>query len=575
MIRLAPESTTSTHAESSTQPVRVADWSMGVAVGLIALVGVIVVIRDRSWLPVSDLAILEMQVRALAQEPAFVGSYSRFGWNHPGPMFFYLMWGPWRLTGGNGFGLLLGMLLLQLAAVGISWLAARAVSTAAAVLVTTGLLIVWASGAPGEALAPWNPQVGLILGGAVVVLAWNAAVRGKAGGLLLLPVATILVQGHVGAVVLVSAVCATGVVAAGIGWGQVRDVPWRAWLASAAVTAAMWALPLWEQVRPGGGNLTAIVTSDPGPGLGLGRAFRVVADAFATVPYWWSPTLGFLPDQWGWPVWASLPLAAVVVAIHRRDAVHLRALAVAAAAGAAAVLSVWRVAEPYSYLVAWLPAVAVTIVALSAWVLIDSFGWGSRVAWFAPVLLGLSAVGVAVNLLTNSAPFNDRAPRIQAVLDVVADREIGSAGVHLVARPLTGTNTLEWLVAVANELERRGIEVSADLPAEWPTSLAGLIATDAGTRTPVMVRVLDGPAHRPPPGWQAVATDDPFTPAEWIELSRLRAVVADPAASDDERWAAGLAVADITAGREAWQILVPSDGKQERHPSRIAGSIPR
>jgi hypothetical protein len=447
-----------------------------------------------------------------------------------------------------------------LAAVGISWLAARAMSAAAAVLITTGLLIVWASGAPGEALAPWNPQVGLILGGAVVVLAWNAGVRGAVGALLLFPVATILVQAHVGAVVLVGATCVVGVVAAGIGWGQDRAVPWRAWLASAAVTAAMWALPLWQQVRPGGGNLTAIATSDPGPGLGLGRALTVVADAFALVPYWWSPKLGFLPEHWGWPAWALVPLVAVAVAIHRRNAVHLRALAVAAAAGAAAVLSVWRVAEPFSYLVAWLPAVAVTIVALSTWVLIDSWGGARGVAWAAPALLGLSALGVAINLVTNSAPLSERALRIQSVLEVVSEQELSSTGVHLVTRPLDGVNTLEWVPAVANELERRDIDVSADLPPQWPRSLGWVVATDAGTRAPVMVRTLDEPNAEIPPGWRAIVTHDPFTAAEWAEMEQLRGVIESSSATDDERALAGFGTAEVTAGREAWQILVPSEG---------------
>jgi hypothetical protein len=140
---------------------------------------------------------------------------------------------------------------------------------------------------------------------------------------------------------------------------------------------------------------------------------------------------------------------------------------------------------------------------------------------------------------------------------VVTEQGLSASGVHLVVRPSDGGNPLDWLPAVANELQRRDIDVSAELPPEWPRSLAWLATPAPGGRTPVMVRTLSGPAEAPPKGWRAVVTNDPFTVAQWAQLHRLRAVMTDPAATDEERFMAALAASDVTTGRHAWQVLVP------------------
>lgn len=560
----ADSATTDAEARTDTgsRAAVVADVSFAVAIALVAAAGIYVVLRDRSWLPTADLAILEIQLRMLVQDPPLLGSYSRFGWSHPGPMFTYFMWLPWRLTGGNAAGLLLGMLLFHLAAVAIGWWAARRVSVAAGVLVTAGLLLVWGAGAPTDALLPWNPQVGLLLGGALIVLGWNAATRGRVGALLLLPAATVLVQAHVGAAFLVVAVCGAAMVLTLVRWGQAdAPVPWSMWLVSVAISAVMWAPPVWEQLRAGGGNMSAILGTDPGPGLGLGRALTVVSDAFAVVPYWWSPTFKFLPEESGVAVWALLPVVALVVALVRRDPIHLRALLITAAAGAAAVISVWQVAEPFQYLVAWIPAVAVTTVALSLWVLFDTWRLGVPVTWAATVLLPATALAVVLNLVTNSAPLAEREPPVRAVVEAVADEGLADRGVHLVTYP-AGGDALGWVPGVANELQRRGIPVSADLTAGWPASLDWVVPTDSGDREPVMMRSTDRPDLKPPAGWRVVVTDDPYTAAEWAERRRLEDTIADPSLSTEEVILARFTLAELTAGRSAVQVLVRDDSSR-------------
>lgn len=536
-----------------------ADIGFGIAVATVAVAGAYVILRDRAWLPVSDLAILELQLRGLLQDPPLLGSYSRYGWSHPGPLFTYLMWVPWRLTGGNPSGLLLGMLLLHLGAVVVAWFAARAIAVAAAVLVAAGLLVVWAAGAPTDALIPWNPHAGVVLGGTIVALGWNAAGRGRLGALLLLPLASLAVQAHIGTAFLAVAVCGSAIGLSLAGWMQRDPVPWSAWGWSIGITTLLWVAPVWEQLRAGGGNLTAIVATDSGPGLGLGRAIAVVSDAFALGPYWWSPTFKFLPEVAGPPVLLIIPAAATVVAIVRRDPTHVRAVVVCALAGAAAIASVWQATPPgQSYLVAWLPGVAVTIVTLCLWVLLDAWSATPPVVWLAPALLPLAAAGVAINLISNSAPLAEQGARVRSVADAVTQEGLAQGGVHLVTGQYTGSEALEWVPGVANELQRRGTDVSAELPPEWPSSLAELTPSEPGERTPVMIRGMQRPDEPIPADWRVVVTEDPFTPAEWKEMLRLRAVIADEAAPPSERGLAWLGIAEIARNRQAWQILVPT-----------------
>ena len=66
-----------------------------------------------------------------------------------------------------------------------------------------------------------------------------------------------------------------------------------------------------------------------------------------------------------------LPVAALALAVRRRDAVALRALAVCGTGLAAALVAVASVSGPlFAYVVAWLPAVAVTTLSFSCWIVV-------------------------------------------------------------------------------------------------------------------------------------------------------------------------------------------------------------
>ncbi len=70
-------------------------WS----IGLIALLVVPLLVSalylwfavGSDYLPNTDWAVFELRTRDVFQQGLFVGPYSRYGWNHPGPLLFYLL----------------------------------------------------------------------------------------------------------------------------------------------------------------------------------------------------------------------------------------------------------------------------------------------------------------------------------------------------------------------------------------------------------------------------------------------------------------------------------------------------
>jgi hypothetical protein len=107
-----------------------------------------------------DSALIELATREASEGARLLGPYSRFGWNHPGPLYFYLLAGPYQLLGGDPRGLHAGVLLLNLtsalAVVAVVWrrVGPRAVPAASAVVLAFALAL-----GPAKLRDLWNPTV--------------------------------------------------------------------------------------------------------------------------------------------------------------------------------------------------------------------------------------------------------------------------------------------------------------------------------------------------------------------------------------------------------------------------------
>ena len=235
-----------------------------VVAGLLIVPALVLLVRvfQGGWLSSSDWADIELRTRDVGTpHTPLVGAYSRYGWNHPGPLLFYAPALPYRALGGRGYGILAGALVVNGAAIAgiavVLWRRGQIVGLTLGVAII--LVLARALGA-GFLVDPWNPYVIVFPLLAVVALAWAAA----DGDLWALPIAvavgSFVVQSHVGAALAVVAAIGISVGALVLDARRTRDARRkRVAIATTAVAVVCWLPAVVQQFQPGGGNLGHLV----------------------------------------------------------------------------------------------------------------------------------------------------------------------------------------------------------------------------------------------------------------------------------------------------------------------------
>ena len=207
-----------------------------------------------------DLAALELRTRAASHFGELLGPYSRYGWDHPGPVAFYWAAPFYVLAGDRPGGLAVATVASNLLWVVLLVAAARRAAGARAAWLATATVLGFVAilGVPWLRQA-WNPFQVILPVAAVAVL--GAATW--AGVRWALPAAAVCatwaVQTHVGTAGVVLIMVAVTVLPAL--WTHRRS--WRAWRGSIGATLALgvvlWLPPLIDQVQHRPGNLRTLV----------------------------------------------------------------------------------------------------------------------------------------------------------------------------------------------------------------------------------------------------------------------------------------------------------------------------
>ena len=104
-------------------------WAFPGAIALTVLplvVSAIALVAGSTYRPIADDAWIELQIRDIGHHAVLLGPYSRFGWFHPGPLLYYVLWLPYRLAGSSGASLAIAALTLNgLVVVAIAFVARR------------------------------------------------------------------------------------------------------------------------------------------------------------------------------------------------------------------------------------------------------------------------------------------------------------------------------------------------------------------------------------------------------------------------------------------------------------------
>lgn len=462
-----------------------------------------------SWTTVADYAALELRTRAVGgTDTPLVGPYSRYGWNHPGPLVFYALFLPYRALGSEGTGLLAGALLLNASAIACSlWVFWRRGSTAGLALGALAIAALVHGLGAGFLDDPWNPYIVVLPGFAMMLLTWSVA----AGDHWMLPLvaltASFTTQTHVSMLApsLACAAYASGFVIADARRDKVADLR-RIVLGAALVLVVVWIPPLVEQFRGGGGNLGALWDfwrAPTEPGVSAARAARIVGAQLGFAPPWITGhehlnfAFGALDPPWTLPIVLALLVGAVFVAARRHDRSTLSLGVLALVLVAVSWVATTRVVgEPLPYLVRWTWAVGAL-----CWVAI---GWTAlrevqARAWNGRVILGAAAVAVTAALIAATTVSATSADRPVALASEVVDQltpavvdAVRNAPGPVLVRAADTFSSAGTAVGVAAALVRAGIPAGIESEREWVVGPQYAVdAAEAGTVLVVIGDELD------------------------------------------------------------------------------------
>jgi hypothetical protein len=417
-----------------------------------------------------------------------VGAYSRMGWNHPGPLPFWLLALPYRLLGARPVGMLLGAVAIHAAAAGgCLVLAKRRGGTALMALVGLLLAAMVRGYGAGYLVLPWNPDLPALATALLILATWSVL----EGEITLLPVVVAVScfawQSHLGYLPLTGTLAVVAVVGAAVG-ARRRGVAARrvAWVAgTTAVAAALCLAPLaLDQLTNEPGNLRMILHSlrhPDGEPAGFRRASAIAAAHLSPTGAWLTsddPINPFSAGATGHnPILLVLPagavLGAAVAARRARADDALRFLGVTSLSAAVGLVAVARTTgEPYFYLFTWFRPVAMLLWASVIWAL---FRWAQGRPWArararppvvaaATVAVALATVAAAVTSLVSGPGLTLSDEATSASIQVLAPAVLAAtAGQPRVDLTLAGG----WCAGetghgLAVELVEHGVEVAVD-----------------------------------------------------------------------------------------------------------------
>jgi len=247
---------------------------------------------------ISDGAILELYTLQARRGAQLLGPYSRFGWHHPGPLYFYLQTPFYQLAGLQPAGLQAGALAFNIGALGIVTTALGA--SGAPMMLSIVAAISWfAARSGGMLVSPWNPHVIVLPMATFVVVTAAFAADGRRSLLLwMIGLGSFVVQTHVAMAPLTAALFCVAIVA------QPRALR-ESWMWAAALALLLWLPPLVEQATHRPGNLIAIAkffsSRSRGQSIGVATAawasalaspfesrFRIADGTALNPPGWWA-----------------------------------------------------------------------------------------------------------------------------------------------------------------------------------------------------------------------------------------------------------------------------------------------
>lgn len=414
-----------------------------------------------------DMALLEMYTRHAADGQQLLGPYSRFGWNHPGPAYFYLLAPLYKLSGDSTTSMFLGARLINLVCalclLGTIMMFTRESGAASAVWSCLLMQLYVCYLGPEILCSPWNPWI-IVLPAALFLVCCAALAAGKP---LFLPavvgIGSFLVQTHVSLLPTVAVIACASLILLAIEM-KVRPPhelgpPRRHWFVSVALSLCLmlllWIPPLIEQVTHNPGNLSKLYRffADGDPGHTLPEAFNAVSKAVSWLPLllirWLPVTVPDFEYEFAGQAFALLQFCLVPHAVWTAMRENQRFQACLGLLGTLGLpVAVWSALQIrgglFGYLLTWTSAIGFVNWLVLGWIAIDRVvavvgRWGVKQASMAVAmgLTGIMVLSAAINMprfVRESLNGPRDAPQVKhlsrSLIDWLKDRGIRRPVVH-------------------------------------------------------------------------------------------------------------------------------------------------
>ena len=443
---------------------------------------------DLDWRPSGDWALLTMRVEDVGRDTPIVGPYSRFGWNHPGPLMYWLLAVPYHLFGERPEAILAAAATLNALTVAalsaVAWRRGRL--PLVALTMTATVILIHALG-PAMIRDPWNPFLTLLPLALTVFLFWSVV----EGDFWMWPplafLASFELQSHIGYLPMLAMLGVSVVV---ITWRRKSfntllpaSTKQRFWVLgiSIAVVIGCWLPVLLDQVV-GTGNLGAITHyffSNGDSPAGFGTAFHVAADQLRLPSAPWlgrSELTGLDGALLGSELTALivpvLPMAGSLwLAVRMRVLAALRLQLVVIATALGGLIATARVTGPlFDWVIRWWWVIASLWWLSIVWVLWSVLYERITTQSLQRIATGVLAVGAAIVTLAATGPITSAIPAtpppspstgvvLDGFLQQTLDALQGSGPLLVVT---TGSVRGDYGDALRLQLERAGIQVVAE-----------------------------------------------------------------------------------------------------------------
>ncbi|CAB5019540.1 MAG: hypothetical protein F2894_06085 [Actinobacteria bacterium] len=435
------------------------------------------------WAPYGDFAIINMRIRDVwSSSTPLTGLYSRPGWNHAGPMMFWVLSPFSALSGGSARWVLIGGVVI--AGVFIATALFLAFRHSRSLFVFTALLWLLSLRAlPSDVVFeywnPWMPLPALIL---LLVLALRVSV-GKTRDLIgIVIVGSFAVQTHIGTALIVVTISAFAFGSVAFDAYRERALPTgfrsiAGWVAGLSVL--LWAAPFIGVLRGDPGNLGAVFKyflAGSHPSVGIANALKIMANEFSP-PFPWLGAgyrVEFLSGHalLSPVVWLLLPIGALCVGgfvaykqvpdlgSRRND---LRAVVLATLLFVASIIAISSADEPRAYTFAWRAIVAALVVLASstplARLLLRRFP-STKVRWaFEATLSLLAVVLMLAPVMSQNRRLQDWSAEVKSTDALILSGAVSKQSVIRVEGTLLDNAFPSLIESVINSLDRHGFEV--------------------------------------------------------------------------------------------------------------------